>query len=216
MTTSQKVEAIKTAIAKSLNRQSNLTEEAMLVPGLMSLNIRHLLNNFGAISTVVCDHGSHVGGSFCSMVYGNNNIKTAIAIDSWASDETEGMNYEKAFRENAGKCVPKNTELMVVKSDSFSVDLNTLPKGIDLYYFDATHSFEAQRDGLLYYLPVLADVFIFCVDDYMLPEVEAGTQEAIKQSGCEVLYERKFETDHEYDNESFWRSWYCCILKKKL
>ncbi|HEY8660093.1 MAG TPA: class I SAM-dependent methyltransferase, partial [Hanamia sp.] len=198
MNTEEKIEGIKKAIEKALKRESRLTDEALSVPGLMSLNIRHLLNNLGAISTIVCDHGSHVGGSFCSMVYRNDNIKTAIAIDSWASDDTEGQTYESAFRINATKCMALiDAKLKIIKSDSFNVDLSEVPKGIDLYYFDASHDFEAQKKGLLYYLPVLADVFIFCVDDYMLPEVSAGTQEGIKESNCEVLFEQGFVTDHE-------------------
>lgn len=209
------IEEVKQAVHKGINRQSKLTDEALAVPGLMSLNIRHLLNNFGAISTIVCDHGSHVGGSFCSMVYKNENIKTAIAIDSWASDETDGEAYEYDFRLNAAKCLPSKTKLQVVKSDSFLVNLDDIPKNIDLYYFDASHDFFSQKLGLLYYLPNLVDTFLFCVDDYMLDDVRRGTQEGIAESNCEVLYENEFVTDHEYDNETFWRGWYAALLKKK-
>lgn len=209
------IEEVKQAVHKGINRQSKLTDEALAVPGLMSLNIRHLLNNFGAISTIVCDHGSHVGGSFCSMVYKNENIKTAIAIDSWVSDETEGKTYFLDFMKNARKFSPPNTKQYIEKSDSFSLNLEMIPKDIDLYYFDASHDFYSQKNGLIYYLPNLADTFIFCVDDYMLDEVRRGTQEGIAESNCEVLYENEFVTDHEYDNETFWRGWYAALLKKK-
>lgn len=214
MTTEQKIEAVREAIAKGVQRQSKLDTTALSVPGLMSLNIRHILNNLGAISTIVGDHGSHVGGSFCSMVYKNSNIREAISIDSWRSDETEGNNHYQEFLNNSNICISPETRLNVIKSDSFSVDLSCIPNKMDLYYFDATHTEDAQRMGLTYYLPVLADTFIFCVDDYMLPEVKKGTQDGIKESGCEILYENEFITDHEYDNESFWRGWYCCVLKK--
>lgn len=210
-----KIELIKEAIEKALNRQSKLDEAAMSVPGLMSLNIRHLLNNFGAISTIVCDHGSHVGGSFCSMVYKNTNIKHAISIDSWLSDETEGNTFEADFRQNATKCVPATTTLQVVKRDSFEVDLNDLPKDIDLYYFDGTHSEEHQCRALTYYLPAMAETFMYCVDDYMLPEVKEGTARGLKETGVEILFEQEFVTDHEYDNETFWRGWKVFLLKKR-
>lgn len=214
MTTEQKIEAVKNAIHKGINRQSKLDEKAMLVPGLMSLNIRHILNNLGAISFVVCDHGSHVGGSFCSMVYKNDNIRHAISIDSWLSDEIEGNDYQAQFTANASACIPAGCGSYVFKKDSFQLPLEWLPAPIDLYYFDGSHDEESQRKALTYYLPGLADVFVFCVDDYMLPEVKKGTQDGIKESKCEVLYENEFITDHEYDNESFWRGWYCCVLKK--
>jgi hypothetical protein len=209
-----KINKIKDAIERALKRQSGLSTEAIEVPALSSLNIRHLLNNLGAISTITCDHGSHVGGSYCSMVYGNENIKTAIAIDSWASDHMGGLRHEAEFRENADKFTPSSTKLLIVKSDSFEVNLDYFPKQIDLYYFDGSHDYDSQRKALTYYLPAMADEFIFCVDDYMLDEVKKGTQDGINDSKCEVLFEQEFITDHEYDNESFWRGWYLCFLKK--
>lgn len=209
-----KIEQIKIAIENAIRRKSKITDEALNVPGLMSLNIRHLLNNLANISTVVCDHGSHVGGSFCSMIVGNNHLKRAIAIDSWKSDDTEGKTYYNDFLSNVNKTIPEGVILDVIKEDSFSVPLSLIKDKIDLYYYDASHDEVSQREGLLYYLPALADEFIFCVDDYMLPGVKKGTQDALQLSNCEVLFEKEFITDTEYDNESFWRGWYLCYLKK--
>jgi hypothetical protein len=216
MTTEQKIEAINEAIEKALKRESKLDGVAMSIPGLMSLNIRHLLNNLGAISTNYCEVGIHVGGSFCSTIYKNNNLNEVVAIDNWLSDETEDHDFRKQFDDNLLKCIsPGFPNLRVIKEDSFKVQLDWLPKNIDLYYFDGSHDEDSQRKALTHYLPVLADTFIFCVDDYMLPEVKKGTQDGIKESGCEILFEQEFITDHEYDNESFWRGWYVCLLKKK-
>lgn len=211
-----KIQLIKDAIEKSLRRESKLDDVAMSVPGLMSLNIRHLLNNLGAISTKYCEVGIHVGGSFCSTIYKNANLEVAVGIDSWLSDKTEGRDYRKQFDENLLKCVtPGLANIEVIADDSFNVQLGWLPSGIDLYYFDGSHDEESQRKALTYYLPALADTFIFCVDDYMLPEVKKGTQDGIKETRCEVLFEQEFITDHEYDNETFWRGWYVALLKKK-
>lgn len=208
-----KIDQIKIEIEKALRRESNLTPLALSVPMLGSLNIRHLLNNLGSISTSFCEVGSHVGGSFASAVFRNKNLKHAIAIDSWASDLTNGDTYEKQFYENVLPIV-EDCPMQVIKSDSFEVDVSKLPT-IDFYYFDGSHDYDSQRKALTYYLPAMADQFLFAVDDYMLSEVRQGTQDGIKESGCEVLFEREFETDSEYNNESFWRSWYVAFLKKK-
>jgi hypothetical protein len=216
MTTEQKIEAIKDAVRRGIQRQSKLDAKALMVPGLMSLNIRHILNNLGAISTKYCEVGIHVGGSFCSTIYKNENLKEAVAIDCWLSDTTEGRDYQKQFEGNLLSCVtPGFPNVKIIKEDSFNVTLDWLPIGIDMYYFDGSHDEDSQRKALTYYLPVLADTFIFCVDDYMLPEVKKGTQDGIAESGCEILYENELITDHEYDNESFWRGWYIALLKKK-
>ena len=209
-----KIEQIELAIEKALRRESKLTPLALSVPMLGSLNIRHLLNSLASISTVFCENGSHVGGSFCSAIFQNTNLKEAIAIDSWASDETEGNNYEQQFIDNLSIIDKGEIPIRVIKSDSFKVNVDSLPK-IDFYYFDGSHDYESQRKALVYYLPAMADEFLFAVDDYMLPEVRQGTLDGIKESGCEILFEREFETDAEYNNESFWRSWYLVYLKKK-
>ena len=215
MTTEEKIIAIQDCIQRSIKRQSKLDDTALGIPGLMSLNIRHLLNNLGSISTIYGEVGIHVGGSFCSTIYKNSNLKEAVGIDSWLSDDTEGKDYRKQFDSNLLKCVTDGMpNIKIIKEDSFNVLMDWLPLGIDLYYFDGSHDEDSQRRALTYYLPALADTFIFCVDDYMLPEVKKGTQDGIKESGCKVLFEQEFITDHEYDNESFWRGWYVCILQK--
>lgn len=208
-----KIEQIEDAISKAYKRESKLTPLALSVPMLGSLNIRHLLNNLASISTIYCEVGSHVGGSFASAVFKNTNLKRAIAIDSWKSDETEGQTYQKQFDENISIILGHST-IQIIKSDSFDVSVSELPQ-IDFFYYDGSHDYESQKMALLYYLPAMADTFLFAVDDYMLEEVRSGTQDGIILSGCEVLFEQIFFTDHEYDNESFWRGWYVALLKKK-
>lgn len=211
-----KIKLIQEAIEKSLRRESKLDDIALSVPGLMSLNIRHLLNNLGSISTKYCEIGIHVGGSFCSTIYKNANLIEAVAIDNWLSDTMEGYDFRKQFDENLVKCITGGLpNIKIISEDSFKIHLGWIPFGIDLYYFDGSHDEDSQRKAITYYMPALADECILCVDDYMLPEVKKGTQDGIKESGCEVLFEQEFVTDHEYDNESFWRGWYVALLKKR-
>ena len=90
-----KVELIEEAIEKAIRRESKLTPFAMSVPMLGSLQIRHLLNNLGAISKSFLDVGSHRGGSYCSAVFKNNNLDDVAAVDSWASDAINGEHNEE-------------------------------------------------------------------------------------------------------------------------
>jgi methyltransferase family protein len=185
------------------------------VPFLGSLNIRHLLNNLGALSERYLDCGSHKGGSFCSAVYDNYNLKWGVAIDWFLSDETEGETAEYQFLTNALKFMPRTMELRLLRKEHFKVDLNVLPKPFDFYLFDGSHDYESQKMALTYYLPALADEFILCVDDYSWPEVSSGTQDGIKEAGLEILFERELITNGSHDNESFWNGFYVALLKKK-
>jgi hypothetical protein len=210
-----KIKQIELAIENAIQRKSKLSAEALNVPALTSLNIRHLLNNLCSLSTIYVDSGSHVGGSFCSAVYGNNNLKKAVAIDSWHPNHMNGEQDEIDFRKNASKFTPKETDLIILKSDTFQLDLGLCPQNVDFYYFDAGHSEIEQYKALMYYYPILADRFIFCVDDYMLDEVRKGTEDAIVDSKVKVLFEKEFVTDSEYSNESWWRGWKLFYLEKK-
>lgn len=213
MTTEEKIIAIREAIEKAKNLQSKMDETAWSVPALSSLRIRHLMNNLGAISTRYLECGVHVGGLFCSTIV-NNNLLTATANDSFASDENGEVKYEPQFRTNVTKCLPDNTIFTLRKGDTFEIPSRHIPDGIDLYLFDADHSYESQRKAMTHFLPAMADEFIVCVDDYDWEDVSRGTFDGIKESGCEVLFEAIWEGNN-HDNDGAWNGFYIALLKKK-
>lgn len=218
-----KIKQIEDSITRAMCRESKITPLALAVPMLGSLQIRHLLNNLGAISRNFLDIGSHVGGSYCSAVFNNNNLDNAFAIDSWASDVTEGHNHESDFRENAAFFTPANVEkptiMAIIKSECFEVDLSEFDDvKIDFYSYDAGHSREQQRDALIYYKPILADEFIYCCDDWTFEGVKEGTMEGIELGGYEILYQKELlnDTAELYLNEQWWDGYGVFLLKKKL
>lgn len=209
-----KVEQIERAIENALKRESKLTPLAMAVPALSSLNIRHLMNNLGAISTRYLEHGTHKGGLFCSTIFKNDNLKMVTAIDSWESDETNEDKAEPQFLDNVSITKPINTECLILKSKSFDIP-PTVSKGpIDLYLFDADHSEESQCRALTHFLPGMAEEFIFCVDDWDFPEVEAGTWRGIMESEVEILFSW-IAAGNNHDNDGMWNGFAVFLLKKK-
>lgn len=218
-----KIEQIQAAIFYAEQRQSKITPLALAVPMLGSLQIRHLLNNLGAISTNFLDVGSHVGGSYCSAVFKNNNLDNAFAVDSWESDATDGHNHERDFRENAVFFTPANGEkptfMAIIKSECFEVDLSQFDDiKIDFYSYDAGHSQEQQKQALIYYKPVLADEFIYVCDDWMFEGVKEGTLEGIKEGGYEILFATELLNDNGefYQNEQWWDGYAVFLLKKNI
>ncbi len=220
MTTQEKIEAIKLAIEKADKFQSKLSAEAIATPFLGSLKIRALLSNLGELATNIMDIGCHKGASCVSMIYGNNNIKNIIAIDSWESDETNEDKAYPQFISNVTKLKPATAELNVIVGDCWEVGLELIPHKIDLYSYDAGHSRGDQRDALIYYKDVLAEEFIYCCDDWDYGEVKQGTLDGIKEGGYEVLFEQELlnpegSTEQDHLNDHWWRSYYVALLKKK-
>lgn len=207
-------ELIHNAIERSIQRQSKLTDEALRVPMLGSLQIRHLLNNLGSLATHYMEHGVHKGGSFCSTIF-QNQLVTATAVDCFASDKTNEVDpAQPIFLDNAHRFLHPGTTFELIVSDSFEVKPERISNPIDFYYFDAEHSYESQRKALTHFKDSMDEEFVYVVDDYMLDAVRNGTQDGIKDGGYEVLYERELVTDSEYDNESWWRGFMVFLLKK--
>jgi len=209
-----KIELIKEAIEKAKNHQSKMDEKAWSVPALSSLKIRHLMNNLGAISTRYFECGVHVGGLFSSTIRNNPNLTIATANDSFESDVTNGDPVEPRFYDNVNKCLCPETKFSMLKGDTFKIDPKEVSGPIDLYLFDADHSYESQRKAITHFLSSMADEFIVCVDDADWEDVIKGTQDGIVDSGCEVLFEDAF-AGGDHDNETWWNGFYVALLRKK-
>lgn len=212
-----KIELIKQAIEKAKHRQSNMDEVAWSVPALSSLNIRHLMNNLGAISTNYLECGVHKGGLFCSTIRNNRNLESVTANDNWASDENSNEKAEDIFRESIRRCVPidKWLHVDIRKCDTFDLlPIHITGKPIDLYLFDADHSYESQRKAITHFMPAMADEFIICVDDHDWDDVWKGTHAGLLEAGVEVLFEDAFKGG-DHDNDGWWNGFYVALLKKK-
>jgi hypothetical protein len=209
-----KVELIEQAIEKAERRESKLTPLALAVPALSSLMLRALMNNLGSISTRYAENGVHKAGLFCSTLFKNPNLISATAIDSWASDEFNEDKAEPQFDENVLFIKPPDTKLQKIKSDSFAVNPNDIEGPIDLYLYDSDHSEICQCNALLHFLPAMADEFIFCVDDWDFPEVEAGTWRGLIESSVDILFSW-IAAGNDHDNMGAWNGFAVFLLKKK-
>lgn len=213
-----KIGNIMDCIQRAYNLESNMTPLAWSVPALASLRGRHLLNNLGAISSHYLEIGVHKGGTFCSTVC-NNKLLSAVAIDSFASDDlTDHDQAEPQFMENSKLLLQPETDFFFIKEDTFKVDISIIQPNIDFYFYDAGHSREDQKNALLYYKPVLMDEFIYCCDDWDYEQVKEGTLEGIEQGGYETLFQQELHSaiPGEHDNDSWWRGYWVSLLKKKI
>ena len=220
MTTENKIAAIRNAIEKAKNHQSKMDETAWSVPALSSLKIRHLMNNLGAISTHYLECGVHKGGLFCSTIRNNPNIIMAYANDNFASD---GSSEDKAYPQfiaNVEKCKSEQTYSLPNIRETFECDPLEIKSPIDLYLFDADHSYESQRKAMTHFLPSMADEFIVVVDDWQYGDVKVATMEGLHESGCKVLFQQELlneepYTEDQHRNEEWWRGLFIALLKKK-
>lgn len=205
-------------IDQAIERKSKLTPLALSVPALSSLRIRHLMNLLGNISCNYLEVGVHKSGLFCSTICGNPNLGAVTAIDSWESDETSEDKAEIQFDENTAMLKPLKTKFSKIKSDAFSADLSKVLGPIDLFLYDAGHSYEDQKNALIYYKPVLNDYVTYCCDDWTYERVKEGTMAGIEDGGYEILHKWELINETPGDghlNEEWWRGYGVFLLKKK-
>lgn len=207
---------IQRALVSGDTMQSKLTPEALAVPGFTSLRIRHLLNNLGAIpDRHYLEIGVHRGSTFVSTCF-NNKLASATAVDNWSNCARDGLS-EKDFFQTCDTLLGR-TKYVCYKQDSFTLQPEQFKQLINLYLYDGDHSYEAQYKALAYFYPMLADEFIFLVDDYSdsfygAPHVKNGTQDAIRDLKLKVLFEQEMVGNGERA-DGWWNGFYVSLLKK--
>lgn len=171
---------IENAILDAINRQSKLTTEAMDIGGFTSPEIRHLMNNLGAISKNYLEIGTHRGALSVAATY-KNDIRATL-VDNWS--EFNESDARENFMHNAQLFMPLAT---VLEQDCFTMDKMQVPDNVDLYLYDAAHDRESQAKALTYFHDFVAKEFIYCVDDFSWDEVRRGTEQGLAICGYEIL-----------------------------
>lgn len=184
--------------------KSKLTNSVIdSVGGFSSPNVRHLLNNLGAISKHYYEIGSHVGCSLISTVYGNN-LESAIGCDNFSLFSSEEHDSKKEFTTNCERWISGKYNLL--QKDCFLVTKEDLPNPIDLFFSDGAHDFDSQKNAILYNARFLANEGIIVVDDFAWEEPNGGTMKGLKQSGLEIVYAATLDSGIRSDcsERGFW------------
>lgn len=207
-----KIQLIKEAIRDAVAHKSKLTDQQLAVGGFTSIKIRHLLNNLGAISKGYYEIGSHIGCSLVSACYGNDNLTSIIACDSFCEFQNDGQTKSQ-FIQNANSNLGDKYRL--IEKDCFTVEQHELSPEIDLYLFDGSHDYPSQKKGMTYTLPMLMDEVIVCVDDTSWQAPRRGTFDGISELGYEVLYEQSLWDGVDSNSEQWWNGFLIALIKKK-
>lgn len=159
------IASIERAISKAKMEKSNLTPEVLALEGMSSPKVRHLYNNLGALATEYFEVGSWKGASLISTCFQNE-------LPHFASDNFSEFNGDRTvqyqFEQN---CMEHLMDCNYLDMNCWS--LRKLPIKPDLYLFDGGHSFEDHKKAITHFFPMMADRFIFVVDDYSHPDFHA-------------------------------------------
>ena len=156
------------------------------IHGMSTAEVRIFLNELVKNDTNYLEIGLYTGSTFLSAMYENEPNKS-FAIDSFNDfEDKDGKKIMDEFLHNCSAISIRN--FCFIKSDSFSLteEQKQNIKDINLYFYDAGHSYRDHFYALKYYLDALSKIFIFIVDDWTHPEAQYGTMFAIQKLNIKV------------------------------
>lgn len=198
---------VQQSIAKAERLESKLTQDAMTVPSFTSPKIRHLLNNLGAGQDLhYLEVGVHKGGTFVAANF-RNHMLSSMAVDNWSEFAQDGESRREFLASTARNLFPGSYQFL--EMDCFGMTKENLPKPVNFYLYDGNHSYEAQKQALTHFYSLLADQFIFVVDDHDWPDVKRGTKDGIDEMNLKRVFEQEL-----LGANGWWNGLYVSVLAK--
>jgi len=203
------IEHVKRSIDNAISHKSKLTKEILSLEGMSSIPNRHLLNNLADMPGLnYLEIGVYTGSTFIATLFGNK-FNSAYAIDNWC----QFNGNPNTFKRNCEQFGVN--DYVLLEGDSFNPGpIAGIKDKINMYFYDGDHELESSRMSLTYYYPVMADEFIFVVDDFDWWTTEDGVKLGIEEVGLDVLYEKHLRSNSTNDNDTWWNGIYVSILKK--
>lgn len=176
MNATEAIAHVEESIARSLRGESWIDASVLDIKGFSTATQRRLMSNLAHLpkeNRVYLEVGLFCGATFCAAINNNPNLE-AYGFEDWSQpfgEEGVKEQFTKALKQHASGSV------CIREGDCFGgvPQMTVGTQGVDLFYFDGEHSFESQAEALPHFFDMLADTFIFVVDDFSWQPVCSGT-----------------------------------------
>lgn len=187
------VEHVKESIARGLHGCAHFDEAVWNIHGFATQAMRRMFSNLCRLEDLkYLEVGTYCGATFVSAF--NNNPIHAIGIDNFSQTWSPGRDIKAEFVANKERFTnPITKSVNFFEGDCFNPELlSQIGPGVDIFYFDGDHTREAQAKALPHFFDLLANIFLFIVDDYNWPDVKNGTDDGLNAvaSKITVIYSR--------------------------
>jgi len=124
----------------------------------------------------IVEVGSYKGRSLRAMADGSSAV--LYAVDTW-----EQLGGRDDFNVNLASYLGERVFPVTMSSLCAAKMFHTLGAKFDMIFIDADHSYEAVRDDILHWSPLLAEGGILCGHDYQdpFPGVKKAVDELVPQ-----------------------------------
>jgi hypothetical protein len=208
------IKLVETSIEKALRKQSTIETWIHGIKSFSTPEIRCLLNNLANHADTYLEVGTYQGGTLCSAMCGNKNLK-AYAVDNF-SEFKEDLSSEYILKENLKKIEHISGKIKLLNKDSFLVDKNDVEDLVDVYLYDGAHDEMSQEKALTHYLPFMSDIFILLIDDYNGESVINGTERGLELIKDQICIEKKWIFNTSANMQPiWWNGLYIAVISKK-
>jgi len=172
----------------------------------------YLLTSLGSQNYL--EVGTYCGSTFVPTMLGSLTVK-GVCVDNWSYP---GSSLDE-LKSNLQRYIPDwENRVQIVSGDWRTLTMLALSAPIDLYLYDGDHSETSHADALKVAHNLLADEFIFLVDDYNHQAVRNGTAEALKD--YEVVSQFDLgdgiqRASGNGDSKGWWNGYFAAHLRKR-
>ena len=185
----------------ALQRRSKLNVSVEMQKACQDIPMSHLLNNLCSFNDVSHLHiGLLHGNSFIAAQYMNESfIKECLGIE---------ITCRKLLLERCNALL-ESKNYLIYEEDCFAFDKKRINYPVNVYFYDAGHSYSDQYNAFKYYDDVFADVFIAVIDDWSYSRVRKGTFDSFELLNYEILFQ-----DFIPSNEKDGNGQYVAVIRK--
>jgi len=205
------IDSLKEHVVKSIDNAyknvSALPEDIISMEGMSGWKTRHLYNNMCSLPNAkYLEIGTNVGCSIICALYNNDTIE-AYGVDDWSY----GANDMNRFYNNIDKFLPrKMNNITMIEKDCFQITAEEIKSSIDIYVYDADHSFDSQKKAITHFYPFFSKYVIIMIDDWTCDSnhVKSGTLAGFSEVPLKVHYSHEINlvnTDKQHTpGDTFW------------
>lgn len=204
------------SIARALRGESHLDPEVLQINGFSTPTMRHLFNNLCRMDGIVyCEVGVFKGASFVAAFY--NNVIYAIGIDDFSQDFSQG-DIKTALLANIERWNNKTGDVKFIESDCFAWAEASSARGfIDVLTYDGHHDTAPTAKALPAFFDLLADTFLFIVDDCSWSTVAEGSKQGFESLRDKVKIDREWKLyGARRNDDEIWHNGLALYLCSKI
>jgi len=216
------IDTVKTALTKSKNNESKISEKTKNLPGLTSEKVKHFINNLCELPDCkYLEAGVFQGSIFAAAVERNDLVATAIdnfsessiiPMDNNVNINSEKGNNKEIFLRNI-KDLVLNKQVNIIDSNVFEADLNKISLKSNVIFMDIEHTYESHYNFLNKFYEKIDNTFVYVVDDWNWLQVREATFKSIEDLKLKTLFKEEIFTKGE-DKNDYWNGLGIFVLNK--